>query len=239
MSIRLPAGMQPVQYAQAPMTYAAPAQAVMVQQPIASQNMPDPAAIETQKRSYSASLDQQLQQGKQAIMAENAGKKKAMNDAAAQQKAMFILQVDQAVKKDEMLIDQEMSVKKLELEKAAHEQRLVLETQAANLVMEYNQKKTQEAFHMQSGMIIKTFDHAQAQIQTEAAKLNLPIAAGQQPVAVAAPMTYGAPPMTYAAPMTYGAPPMTYAAPMTYGAPPMTYAAPGASYAAAPAYALQ
>merc|ERR1711865_883781 len=153
------------------------------------------------------------------------GKKKAMNDAAAQQKAMFILQVDQAVKKDEMLIDQEMSVKKLELEKAAHEQRLVLETQAANLVMEYNQKKTQEAFHMQSGMIIKTFDHAQAQIQTEAAKLNLPIAAGQQPVAVAAPMTYGAPPMTYAAPMTYGA-------------PPMTYAAPGASYAAAPAYAV-
>jgi len=218
------------------MTYAAPpgAQAVMVQQPIASQNMPDPSAIDQQKKSYSASLDQQLQQGKQAIMAENAGKKKAMNDAAAQQKAMFILQVDQAVKKDEMIIDQEMSVKILELERAAHEQRLVLETQAANLVMEYNQKKTQEAFYMQNGMIAKTFDHAQAHIQSEAAKLNLPLAAGQQqavmqqqPQVVAAPMTYGAPPMTYAAP------------PMTYGAPPMTYAAPGASYAAAPAYAIR
>jgi len=225
MSIRLPA--QPVQYAQmAPMTYAAPggvpAQAVMVQQPIASQNLPDPAAIDQQKRSYSQSLDQQLQQGKQAIMAENAGKKKAMNDAAAQQKAMFILQVDQAVKKDEMLIDQEMSVKVLELEKAAHEQRLVLETQAANLVMEYNQKKTQEAFQMQSGMIAKTFDHAQAHIQSEAAKLNLPLAGGQQQVVVAQQ-----PPVTYAAP------------PMTYGAPPMTYAAPGASYAAAPAYAIR
>merc|ERR1719446_282534 len=176
--------------ATAPVAFAQPAQAVMVQQPIASVNMPDPNAIDQQKKSYSASLDQQLQQGKQAIMAENAGKKKAMNDAAAQQKAMFILQVDQAVKKDEMLIDQEMSVKILELEKAAHEQRLVLETQAANLVMEYNQKKTQEAFQMQSATIAKTFDQAQAVIQSEAAKLNLPLtgaAAGQQVVVAPAP----------------------------------------------------
>merc|ERR1719174_1637127 len=115
-------------------------------------------------------------------MQENAGKKKMLNDAAAQQKAMFILQVDQALKKDEMLADQEMNVKMLELEKAAHEQRLALETQAANLVMEYNQKKTQEAFQMQNGMIVMAFDQAQMQIQSEAAKLQIPVA-GQQVVA--------------------------------------------------------
>merc|ERR1740130_671837 len=130
-----------------------------------------------------------------------------MNDAAAQQKAMFILQVDQAVKKDEMLADQEMNVKMLELERAAHEQRLALETQAANLIMEYNQKKTQEAYQMQNGMIVKAFDQAQMQIQSEAAKLQLPIAQpGPQAV------TYAAPQATYAAPqVTYAAPQATYA----------------------------
>lgn len=213
------------------MTYAAPGtapapmvqQPVMVQQQISSANMPDPNAIEQQKRSYAASLDQQLEQGKQAIMAENAGRKKMMNDAAAQQKAVFILQTDQAVKKDEMLIDQEMNVKVMELQRAAHEQRLALETQAANLTMEYNQKKTEEAYQMQHGMIVKQFDHAQMQIQGEAAKLNIPLTA---PGAVAtAPMTYGAPPAVYGAP------------PATYGAP-VTYAAPGASYSAAPQYAM-
>jgi len=222
MSIRLPA--QPMTYA-APMAYAAPhaaqPQSVMVQQPIASQNMPDPNAIDQQKKSYSASLDQQLQQGKQAIMAENAGRKKAMNDAAAQQKAMFVLQVDQAVKKDEMLIDQEMSVKILELERAAHEQRLVLETQAANLVMEYNQKRTQEAFQMQSHNIATTFDQAQAHIQTEAAKLHLPLSGAPQP---------GQPVVVAQQPVVQQ--PVVAAAPATY-------AAPGASYAAAPAYMVR
>lgn len=208
---------------------AVPQQAMVIQQPqMTSRDMPDPNAIEQQKRSYAASLEQQLKAGKDAIAQENAGRKKMLNDAAAQQKAMFILQVDQALKKDEMLADQEMNVKMLELEKAAHEQRLALETQAANLVMEYNQKKTQEAYHMQNGMIVKAFDQAQMQIQTEAAKLQLP-APGQQVVA-AQP---AAPPVTYAAPpVTYAAPPTTYAAPVTY-------AAPGASYAAAPAYAVR
>lgn len=213
----------------APVTYAAPVapqQAMMIQQPqMTSRDMPDPNAIEQQKRSYAASLDQQLKAGKDAIMQENAGKKKMLNDAAAQQKAMFILQVDQALKKDEMLADQEMNVKMLELERAAHEQRLALETQAANLVMEYNQKKTQEAFQMQNGMIVKAFDQAQMQIQSEAAKLQIPVP-GQQVVA-AAPGT-----------VVQASPPATYAAPPTYAAP-VTYAAPGASYAAAPAYAIR
>jgi hypothetical protein len=219
------------------MTYAAPVapapQAMVIQQPqMTSRDMPDPNAIDQQKKSYAASLEQQLNQGKQAIMQENAGRKKLMNDAASQQKSMFILQVDQALKKDEMLSDQEMNVKILELERAAHEQRLALETQAANLIMEYNQKKTQEAYQMQNGMIVKAFDQAQMQIQSEAAKLQLPMAQqGQQQMVVAQPG------MVAPQAVTYAAPPTTYAAPQaTYGAP-MTYAAPGASYAAAPQYA--
>lgn len=218
------------------MTYAAPVapapQAMVIQQPqMTSRDMPDPNAIDQQKKSYAASLEQQLNQGKQAIMQENAGRKKLMNDAASQQKAMFILQVDQALKKDEMLSDQEMNVKILELERAAHEQRLALETQAANLIMEYNQKKTQEAYQMQNGMIVKAFDQAQMQIQSEAAKLQLPMAQGQQQVVVAQPG------MVAPQAVTYAAPPTTYAAPQATTVAPMTYAAPGASYAAAPQYA--
>merc|ERR1712217_886379 len=98
--------------------------------------------------------------------------------------------------------------------------------------MEYNQKKTHEAYHQQNGMIVKAFDQAQMQIQSEAAKLQLPIPAQQQVVAQPA-----APVVQAAAPVTYAAPPTTYAAPQTYAAP-VTYAAPGASYAAAPAYAV-
>jgi len=223
-------------YAAPQMTYAAPPaavmpQAMMIQQPqMTSRDMPDPNAIEQQKKSYAASLEQQLKAGKDAIMQENAGKKKMLNDAASQQKAMFILQVDQAVKKDEMLADQEMNVKILELERAAHEQRLALETQAANLVMEYNQKKTQEAYQMQNGMIVKAFDQAQMQIQSEAAKLQLPMP-GQQAMVVAQP--------GMAVIATHAPAPITYAAPPTTMAAPMTYAAPGASYAAAPAYVMR
>merc|ERR1740130_2415515 len=137
-----------------------------------------------------------------------------MNDAAAQQKAMFILQVDQAVKKDEMLADQEMNTKILELERAAHEQRLALETQAANLTMEYNQARAQEAFALQNNQIIKVHEDAQAQINHLASKLQPVVASGQ--VAQA--------PVTYAAPAPYAAPPQ------------MTYAAPQARPMAAPGY---
>jgi len=214
MSIRMPAGAvaAPMAYAQpsyaAPMTYAAPQGVQMAMPPqqgqLASANMPDPNAIEQQKRAYATNLNEQLQQGTQVIMQEAQAKKKMVNDAAAQQKAMFILQVDQELKKQEMLSDQEMNTKILELERAAHEQRLALETQAANLTMEYNQARAQEAFAMQNNQILKVHEDAQAQINHLASKLQPVVAPGVQQVQA---------PVTYAAPATYAAPPTMMAAP--------------------------
>ena len=51
--------------------------------------------------------------GKDQILQENQQKKKALNDMAAHQKAMFALQVDQELKKQEAAADHDMNKKNL------------------------------------------------------------------------------------------------------------------------------
>jgi len=169
MSIRLAA---------APVQLAGPVQVVQqmpVQMPVPmtqTKDMPDPQAVAAQKDQYAKSLEQQLQNGQNQIIAENAQKKKALNDAAAHQKSMYILQVDQEVKKQEMMLDQEMAKKLHDLQKAAHDQRAILEQQAATLTMEYNTKKAQEQFEQQQHLIQKTYEEEHAKIHAAASKLQ-------------------------------------------------------------------
>lgn len=130
---------------------------------------------------------------------------------------MYILQVDQEVKKQEMLLDQEMARKLHDLEKAAHDQRAILEQQAATLTMEYNTKKAQEQFEQQQAYIQKSYEEAHAKIHAEASKLQPPMQQVQ---------TVPGNPMQVPTQMP-GVPPTT----AMYGA------VPGPSYTAAPKYA--
>merc|ERR1712137_157723 len=97
-----------------------------------------------------------------------------------------------------------------DLEKAAHDQRAILEQQAATLTMEYNTKKAQEQFEQQNALIQKSYEEAHAKIHAEQSKLQpamqatmpaAPVAAVPTPVHVAAPTVAAsaAPPTVYAA----------------------------------------
>merc|ERR1712137_992080 len=172
MSIRLPAGVPPA----VPVNFA----------PQQTQVLPDPSAIAQQKETYAKSLNQQLENGKDQILQENQQKKKALNDMAAHQKAMFALQVDQELKKQEAAADHDMNKKIHDLNKAAHDQRMILEQQAANLVMEYNTKKAQEQFEQQQAIIAKSHEDAQSKLHAELSKLHPPATAQIAPPAVPA-----------------------------------------------------
>jgi len=133
--------------------------------------LPDPQAVAQQKDTYAKSLEQQLTQGRDQIIQENQHKKKALNDMSAHQKAMFALQVDQELKKQEAFADHEMNRKIHDLTKAAHDQRMILEQQAANLVMEYNTRKAEEQFSQQQQIIAKSHDEAQSQLHAQMSQL--------------------------------------------------------------------
>lgn len=197
MSVRLP--IVPISGAPMGMPMAQVPMAMVAQPsysaPPASRDLPDPAAVESQKAAYAASLEEQLAAGRKVIVAENSQKKTMFYDQAQQQKAVFTLNVDQEVKKQEMMLDQEMNRRLMELQKAAYDQRALLETQAANLCMEYNTKKAQEAFDTQQMTIMRTYDDAAQKIQAEAVKLGpaaLPVQPASslpmQPLMVAPPM---------------------------------------------------
>lgn len=174
--------------------------------PQQTQVLPDPNAIAQQKETYAKSLEQQLMNGKDQILQENQQKKKALNDMAAHQKAMFALQVDQELKKQEAAADHDMNKKIHDLNKAAHDQRMILEQQAANLVMEYNTKKAQEQFDQQQSIIAKSHEDAQSKLHAELSKLQPPAAAAIAPPTAFAPQAFmAAPAPVYATPgLAYG-----------------------------------
>jgi len=118
---------------------------------------------------------------------------------AAHQKAMFALQVDQELKKQEAAADHDMNKKIHDLNKAAHDQRMILEQQAANLVMEYNTKKAQEQFDQQQAIIAKSHEDAQSKLHAELSKLHPP-AAIAPPTAFAPQAVMAAPGPVYATP---------------------------------------
>lgn len=155
------------------------------------QPLPDPQAVAQQKDTYAKSLEQQLTQGREQIIRENQQKKKALNDMSEHQKAMYVLQVDQELKKQEALADHEMNKKIHDLTKAAHDQRMILEQQAANLVMEYNTRKAHEQFDQQQQIIAKAHDEAQSKLHAQLNQLG-PAAPAAAP-AFAVPSHLGAP----------------------------------------------
>merc|ERR1711862_549677 len=95
-----------------------------------------------------------------------------------------------------------------DLNKAAHDQRMILEQQAAQLIMEYNTKKAQEQFDQQQATIAKSHDEIQSKLHAEMSKLQPPAAASiappaAMPGAVAVPAAI---PGAYAIPAAYPVP---------------------------------
>merc|ERR1712196_672599 len=66
---------------------------------------------------------------------------------AAQQKAAAHAQLNQQMRAQENACEQEFQQQLALLQQAAYEQKVALETQASQLIMEYNTRKMQEEMH--------------------------------------------------------------------------------------------
>eukprot|EP00930_Biecheleria_cincta_P084669 TRINITY_DN7411_c0_g1_i1.p1 TRINITY_DN7411_c0_g1~~TRINITY_DN7411_c0_g1_i1.p1 ORF type:complete len:381 (-),score=73.89 TRINITY_DN7411_c0_g1_i1:66-1112(-) len=158
-----------------------------------TRGFPDPKSIEEQKEAYSRSLQEQLEQGNLSLQRQNAERKKQLYEAqtppaetrrdrkcsprrppdghaAEQQKQALLLHMEQQVKIQEMALDEQTSQAMMGLKKAALDQRAALDQQAAGLVLEYQQRKTQEEFAATQAEMKKQYLNSHSQLQFEATK---------------------------------------------------------------------
>ncbi|CAE7727349.1 unnamed protein product [Symbiodinium sp. CCMP2456] len=117
-----------------------------VQPPRLTEGIPDPQAVEQQKHAYEKSLDAQLDQGIKMIEQQNEVKKQALRQEAEMKKEQYFLQVDQQLKAQEMSVDQQANYQLMGLQQAAFERKAVLDQQAAQATLEYEQKRVADDF---------------------------------------------------------------------------------------------
>lgn len=220
-----------------------------------TEGIPDPAAIETQKRAYVQSLDAEVDQSKQLAADKVRQQKASIKLAAEQQLAMYKAQLDQAVKQHELGLDQQLQQRTMELQEALIQSKTLLEQQASSLELEYHQRKMQEEMlskqaemqremHMlQAKMQQEVIQHQQKQMaleqqhhqaQQQQDQMHWDMMRTQQGAyitsAVAAPTALHYSPPAYTAPAPTTAVPTTYVLPPTA---PATYVVQSAPYQAA------
>jgi len=109
-----------------------------------TEGMPDPEAIEQQRRAYEKGLDTEFETTKRIAEEHLKQQKAALKAQAEQQLAMYKAQMEQALKQQEMSLDQHHQQAQMELQQAFMKQKAALEQQATSLTMEYQQRKMQE-----------------------------------------------------------------------------------------------
>mmetsp|Transcript_15043 Transcript_15043/g.31403 ORF Transcript_15043/g.31403 Transcript_15043/m.31403 type:complete len:260 (+) Transcript_15043:82-861(+) len=195
----------------------------------------DPASVAAQKEEYRQSLDDQLERGQQSLKDQNAERKRQLHEAAEQRKAALILEVEKQVKLQEMVLDEQLHQAMLGLKQAALDQRAALESQAAALTLEYQQRKMHEEFAESQAELQRQYMESHTELQTQAHKLSADEQSRGQPagnpaglVQIMAPRQMQYVPMQY---MTNGgaAPAASYASPPGYGNP-TSYSVSSASY---------
>lgn len=138
------------------------------------QGVPDPAAVESQKGQYLKSIDGQLAQAQTLLDQQSKQQIDYMRANSDQQKKQFSFQKDMEAEKSRMALNQQYASQLNQLDDAARQQKFTLEQQSANLIADYNQKKTHEALmNEQYAMQKKAFD-AQAHLQAQMAHLAQP-----------------------------------------------------------------
>lgn len=106
--------------------------------------LPNPALIEKQKAAFGLSLEEQAQQGKEMLTAQQKQQTDYIYQAAEVQKMQLISQIDEQAKQQELMLNQKYSKHIMSLEQQYLHQKLLLEKQANDLSMEYQMRKSQE-----------------------------------------------------------------------------------------------
>jgi hypothetical protein len=109
-----------------------------------TQGIPDPAAIQKQKDDYVRGLDANLRKGAATLEQTTKDQRATMRSAAEVQKKLFMEQIDNQVKMQEMDLDQQFLQVLQHVKQQATRQRAQLEEQAMKLSFEYQERKVEE-----------------------------------------------------------------------------------------------
>lgn len=125
--------------------------------PKLTEGIPDPASVEAQKRQYEKSIEAQLKQEQSHLSQRNQAQKQMLQQQVEAQKAQYNLQMDQYLRQQAMAIDQQGNAEMIQLQEAAMNQKMTLESQASALCLEYQQRKVQEEMMMREYKIQKEY----------------------------------------------------------------------------------
>jgi len=136
-----------------------------------TQGIPDPEAIEKQKEGYSKSLDFQLKQGTEALMAQGQVQKDMIEQTCKTQMAEHQLQIESQLKLSSLQVDQHVQAQVVALQEAAITQKTLLEEKAALALLDYRKRKAAEEMSIKSYQVQKEYFDREAKLMGEYQKV--------------------------------------------------------------------
>lgn len=106
--------------------------------------LPTPDAIMQQKDLFAQSLEEQLRHGVDVLANVHRQKTEALHTAANERKQQYDQMLEQQVKQQEIRLGQEYSKRLMELQQTAQRRRTELESQAAALLQEWEQRQIRQ-----------------------------------------------------------------------------------------------
>lgn len=167
--------------------------------------LPDPCTIERWKLAHKRSLDSQLEQGTIAVVEQTKVKKEMLTQAFESQKKQYNLQVEQRLRMQEMVCDQQLHKQVMGLKQAAFEEKSKLERQASALKMEYEHRKLQEDISVKQYQLQRHQYDVQMKVQSDAVQRMC----GPADVVDASGKCQVPPPCSFV-PSNFGVPPTNY-----------------------------
>lgn len=109
-----------------------------------TRGLPDPIAIDVQKAAWNRRLDDQLRYEEELLKMQQRQQTALIHQAAEAQKRHAILEIEQRAKQQEFSLTHQCSEQMMGMQKELQSLKLMLEKQASDLLMEYQQRKSQE-----------------------------------------------------------------------------------------------
>lgn len=124
--------------------------------------MPHPGEIEQQKAAYSKRLDGQMRYEEEVLKMTQEQQRMLIYQAAEAEKRQACLAIEQQAKQQELQLQQQTSMQMMGMHQELQNWKMLLETQANELLMEYQQKKSTEE------LLVAQFDAHQKAHQMQA-----------------------------------------------------------------------
>lgn len=158
---------QVASYSPPPMVVAPPAQAPQSR----LTGIPDPRSIEGQKALYIKSIDDQLKAADGALQTERQQQRDYYLATIEQEKKQFNFQKDQEAAQKLAALDNHYALQAFQLQDAARQHRVELESQSARLIEDYNQRKAQTDLQNEQYALQKKSYDEQVKLQQQISHL--------------------------------------------------------------------